>query len=88
MADQSVYVAGASEDEVRDAVEAWAKSVGCNDYIVEEATDHRGFNVAVDLYDGNDDVLERWCDLLVEALPFPAASETEIDRSSRHLRSL
>ena len=88
MADRSVYVAGASEDEVRAAVETWARSVGCNDFIVEEATDHRGFTVAVDLYDGDEDVLERWSDLLVEALPFPAASEMEIDRSGRHLRSI
>lgn len=88
MADVSVFVAGASEDQVRAAVEAWADQVGFKHFDVEEATAYPGFTVAVDLYLLDEDALEGFADQLVEALPFPAASETEIDRSSRHLRSL
>lgn len=88
MADVSVFVAGASEDRVRAAVEAWADKVGFKHFDVEEATVYPGFTVAVDLYLLDEDALEGFADQLVEALPFPASTETEIDRSGRHLRSI
>ena len=90
VADLTVFVTGASETEVVEAVTSWAESVGLLDFSVEEADIYPGFTVAVDLFSGDEVALERLGQQLVDALPFAASTEVdlEINKSGRHLRSI
>ncbi len=90
MADWTVYVAGASEEQVREAVEAWAETADPHSWDVEEADEYPGYSVAVDLYAPDEATVRRAGQSLIDYLPFPASTEVdmEVNRTGRHLRGV